>query len=74
MQMTLHDFVNLATRWSDLGSMVTSQFTDVMENGEDLDDQNANALRMVASVLNDAVANGVEYVWGLLEELNEQLE
>jgi hypothetical protein len=58
MNMNLRDFIRLADKYADLGSAVREQARAVFLEGEDLEDQNTNALEMIEDVLGDANAAG----------------
>lgn len=70
--MELYELVDLATDYTNLGWAVQEQLQAVVD-GEDLDDQNPNALSMIAGFLKRAGRLGVEDATDLEKDITDYL-
>ena len=71
--MQLDDLMELCRQFSNLGWAVQSQLRDVVA-GDDLDEQNPNALKMCASFLREAAALGVEGASDVADDIKRHLD
>lgn len=71
--MELQDFVSLCQDFSNLGWAVQEQLTDVLD-GEELEEQNPNALGMIRDFLKDAVSYAGEGALFGAEELADEID
>ena len=69
--MDLYDFLYLAKEFNDMGWAIQEQLQSIVD-GEDLEEQNVNALRHISRLLNKLEAHDVD-TDGLAERVEEHV-
>lgn len=71
--MDIETLLRLCKSWDALGTAVQKQLADVLE-GQPIGDQNANAMKLVASFLEICAKRGVDGAEDLRDSINFELE